>query len=64
MRSGQIEPDVDIEVFITGAGPYDDLFTPPIVDVTPYIRGQGITIKRGRSDEFTSFQAGSCIVHR
>jgi len=55
-----IEPDVDLEVFITGAGPFDDPFTAPIVDVTDKIRGGGINIKRGRSDEFTSFQAGSC----
>jgi hypothetical protein len=59
MRWG-IEPDVDIQVLVTGAGPFDDPFTAPIVDVTRYLRGGGITIKRGRSDEFTSFQAGSC----
>jgi len=55
-----IEPDVDIQVLVTGAGPFDDPFTAPIIDVTSRIRGEGITIKRGRSDEFTSFQAGSC----
>jgi len=54
------EPDVDIQVLVTGAGPFDDAFTPPIVDVTRYLRGGGITIKRGRSDEFTAFQSGSC----
>lgn len=56
----QIEPDVDITVLISGASPFDHPFTGPFFDVTDKVRGQGISIKRGRSDEFTRFQAGSC----
>lgn len=59
MRWGA-EPDVNLTVFIGAAGPFDHVFTNPLVDVTRFIRGQGITIKRGRSDEFTTFQSGSC----
>ncbi len=57
----EIEPDVEIQVVIGAAGPFDNLLTPPIFDVTDKVRGDvGITIKRGRSDEFSAFQAGEC----
>lgn len=56
----EIEPAVDITVLITGAGPFDHVFTPPFVDVTSRIRNLGITIRRGRNDEFTAFQSGTC----
>lgn len=54
------EPDVDIQVIVFGAGPFDEPFAPPVIDVTQYVRGGGISIKRGRSDEFSTFQSGSC----
>lgn len=53
------EPDVDIQVLIGECGPLDS----PLVnyhDVTPWVRAQGITINRGRSSEFSDFQAGTC----
>lgn len=53
------EPDVDIQVLIGECGPLDD----PLVnyhDVTQWVRAQGITITRGRSSEFSDFQAGTC----
>lgn len=53
------EPDVDIRVRIGECGPLDD----PLVnyhDVTRWVRAQGITITRGRSSEFSDFQAGTC----
>lgn len=59
-RRWEVEPDVQLRVVIAGAGPFDNPFTPPFIDVTDKIRGGGITIKRGRSDEFTAFQAGTC----
>lgn len=59
----EIEPDVDLRVLLWGSvGPYDNAFAQPIYDITRYVRGQGIEIKRGRSDEFQGFQAGICKI--
>jgi len=55
----KIEPAVDITVLIFEAGPFDNPFSKNY-DVTRFVHGLGITVKRGRSDEFTAFQAGSC----
>jgi hypothetical protein len=55
-----IESGVDIRVFISAAGPFDQPFSFTGFDITSYIDGNGIHISRGRSDEFTSFQAGEC----
>jgi len=62
MRWGP-EQDVDLYVYIGAAGPFEEPFTAPFIDVTDKVRGEdGITIKRGRSDEFTAFQSGSCTL--
>lgn len=55
----QIEPDVDLQVIIFEAGPFDNPFSTS-VDVTRFVGRGEVTIKRGRSDEFTSFNSGSC----
>jgi len=56
----KIQPDVDLRVVLFAAGPFDNPFDSDGTDVTDYVRNQGITISRGRSDKFTSFQAGTC----
>jgi len=56
----KIESGVEITVLISGLSPLDP-FGPPIFDVTDYVRGDaGVTIRRGRSSEFDSFQPGTC----
>jgi hypothetical protein len=56
----EVESTVELRVVIGAAGPFDHPFTTPVHDITNLIRGGGITIRRGRSDEFTTFQSGSC----
>jgi hypothetical protein len=60
MAVWKIEPDVDITVEIGPGGPFDNPSDLTNIDVTAYVEKQGITITRGRSDEFQAFQAGSC----
>lgn len=55
-----VEPDVTLQVLLFAAGPFDNPLFSGGADITSYVRSQGITITRGRSDEFSSFQAGTC----
>lgn len=56
----QVEPSVDLFVLLFDAGPFDNPFAKPFSHITDYVHGQGLTITRGRSDEFQAFQSGTC----
>jgi hypothetical protein len=51
--------NVDITVRVAPQGPYEAA-TGPWYDITSYVRSQGISIRRGRSDEFEHVQAATC----
>jgi hypothetical protein len=61
-----VEPDVVFLVYVTTAGPLDPPGSGQWFNLTDhagvnYIDGDvGISIRRGRSDEFSQFQSGSC----
>src|SRR5262245_11441712 len=65
MRLG-FSADVQVFVFVSAAGPFDNPDSFPGFDLSnyggfDYLDGKaGITISRGRSDEFTAFQSGTC----
>lgn len=60
MATWQVESSVQLFVLVFDAGPFDNPSTKPFSDITQYVQGQGIEISRGRSDEFSAFQAGTC----
>jgi len=60
MATWKIEPDVDLQVLIFEAGPFDNPSMSAAFDITSHVYSESVTIRRGRSDEFTAFQAGMC----
>lgn len=51
----------DVTVRLSQAGPYDNPDDWAKIDITSFVRKtEGLVIARGRSDEFSDFQAGSC----
>lgn len=64
VRSWAGDPAVDIFVVVNAAGPFDPPFTTPSFELTNtggknYVLGDaGISIDRGRPDEFSPFQQG------
>lgn len=63
-----VEPDIGFIVQVSTAGPLDPPGSGTTFNLTDhaginYVDGDaGITIRRGRSDEFSAFQAGTCTL--